>query len=69
MPDAPFQALQAASRPLPKNAPAAPRLVIAGATGVLGRPLVRALAAAGHLPVRCSGRSGRRAVVPKVVPR
>lgn len=40
----PVQALQAASRPWPSaSAPALPRLVIAGATGVLGNEVMRAV--------------------------
>lgn len=43
MPDAPLQALQAASRGVPAAGPPRPRLVIAGATGVLGNEVLRRL--------------------------
>jgi hypothetical protein len=43
MPDAPFQALQAAARGPSGAAPARPRLVIAGATGALGNEVLRRL--------------------------
>lgn len=44
MHDAPFQALQAASRTPPAAAPVRARLVIAGATGALGNEVLRRLA-------------------------
>lgn len=43
MPDAPLQALQAAARGVPAAGPPRPRLVIAGATGVLGIEVLRRL--------------------------
>jgi hypothetical protein len=43
MPDAPFQALQAAARAAPPASSVKPRLVIAGATGVLGNEVLRRL--------------------------
>jgi hypothetical protein len=43
MRDAPIQALQAAARDAPRAAPTLPRLVIAGATGVLGNEVLRRL--------------------------
>jgi len=40
----PFTALQAASQPAPRRQPAKPRLIVAGATGVIGNEVLRRLA-------------------------
>lgn len=45
---APIQALQAAARPVPAAGPRPQRLVIAGATGVLGNEVLRRLVGLGH---------------------
>ena len=73
MRDAPLQALQAAARAAPADSSVRPRLVIAGATGVLGNEVLRRLVGLQHYgPTQVLARepitAGLRGVGTTVVP-